>query len=212
MKERPILFSGPMVRAILEGRKTQTRRVVKPQPSQSHKVWHGAIDDQWAFTDHQQGEKGNVLNARCPYGTAGDLLWVRETFWTPGEIPNPPTDTGDYVKTPNGWAAVIYRADGNYEDGAWKPSIFMPRWASRITLCITNVRVEQVQNISAADAIAEGLTPRPDWPEPQWADAEAGWWRDPVSAFRSLWDHINGKRYPWDSNPWVWVIEFERIS
>ena len=223
--ERPILFSGPMVRAILAGAKTQTRRILKPQP---HLL--GGYDGGGCWIG-----KGHHLR-----WAVGDRLWVRETWspehkWAstkPSEIPN-----GDDI-----W----YWADGNPEDGDWakpKPSIYMPRWASRITLDVTGVRVERLQDISEADAIAEGIVyQKPtaddlDWyqsycqerdEDPATNPMEGVWIapgtrqgygmtktdRDreqwgPTAAFayRCTWDAINGPA-AWDANPWVAVIEF----
>lgn len=180
MKERPILFSGPMVRAILEGRKTQTRRVVKPQPA------------------HIPGI-GTVLNIdtitgrACPYGNPGDRLWVRETWahrrWMLGDAsPNPTT---------------VYRADGEDLKGCarWRPSIHMPRWASRIALEVVSVRVERLQDISEDDAKAEGVTIKGT----SRYDGEA---RD---AFEALWCSINGAD-SWEINPWCWCISFKVIK
>lgn len=174
MKERPILFSGAMVRAILEGRKTQTRRLVKPQPpstARSKKPWCSVED---------------LLKA-CPYGVAGDRLWVRETFAN------------------NGYE-LFYRADGvalppRMPSGPakWKPSIFMPRAACRLVLEVTAVRVERLQEISGGDAWAEGVS---DGPRPSLA----------IACYRRLWDSLNAKRAPWASNPWVWVLTFSRPS
>lgn len=133
MKERPILFSGPMVRAILEGRKTQTRRVVKPQPA--HIAGIGTVLN-----------IDTITGKACPYGKPGDRLWVRETW--------------DGVRLDGGGALVSYRADGDKpvtDDGRWHPSIHMPRWASRITLEVVSVRVERLQEISEEDAMAEGV-------------------------------------------------------
>lgn len=159
-RERPIMFSAPMVRAILAGRKTQTRRVVRFLPPRP-----------------------------CPYGVPGDRLWVRETWCADG------LDDG---------SAPLYhfRADGDHDpEATWRPSIFMPRTACRIVLDVTGVRIERVQDISEADAKAEGpeLLPDPMQDTPRR-------WRD---SYRTLWDSINGKRAPWDSNPWVWVVEFK---
>ncbi len=162
--ERPILFSGPMVRAILEGCKTQTRRVlrVQPEPSDSEKPIREAMCEPGWFTnmslingdvppermegDFPHEEYGHRWWS-CPYGKPGDRLWVRETFAPLIGGPQEP------------WNPTMYRADNlpEYERLTWKPSIFMPRWASRITLEITDVRVERLQEISAGDAIAEGL-------------------------------------------------------
>lgn len=189
MKERPILFSGPMVRAILEGRKTQTRRVVKPQPSEP--VTWGCI-----------GGKGFGFIAgdemlRCPYGVPGDRLWVRESFsydarwryewWQ---------ETGE---RPDIW----YWADGNPTDGDWtkpKPSIHMPRSASRITLEVKSVRVERLQDITPEDAEAEGI-------DEFMREKKLGGYY--TTAFSRLWESINGPG-SWEQNPWVWVIEFSK--
>lgn len=170
IKERPILFSGEMVRAILDGRKTQTRRVVK-----------GIALDWLApdmFTPRFVASPENDL---CQYGKVGDRLWVRETF-------QPYGDGYAYRATP----AIP-------ENHNWKPSIFMPRAASRITLEITNVRVERLNEISDKDAEAEGVE--------AWSNSG----NSPAWKFQCLWDRINGKKYPWSSNPWVWVIEFRKI-
>lgn len=172
MKERPILFSGPMVRAILGGRKTQTRRIVKT----------GTPDD-W--------------NA-CPYGVIGDHLWVRECFSKPYEL-------DIQAKCFTGF----YRATDAGRKVKWMPSIFMPRWASRIALEITNVRIERLQDISEADAQREG------W---DWSNHDVMQTYDPVTMdtarrwFQAKWDEINGKRAPWGSNPLVWLVEFKRME
>lgn len=203
MTEHPILFSGEMVRAILAGHKTQTRRIVKPQPgcewypTVSH--YHPTIIDRhgdeqpgaeiYGAADEREGRK-------FPYGKPGDRLWVRET-WVSGWMVNPNADW-DVVKSGKA-ADVMYLADAPHYVGykiKWRPSIFMRRAASRITLEVTAVRVERVQDISQDDAIAEGL------PCTVFARSE----------FVKLWETINGKRAPWASNPWVWVIEFQKID
>lgn len=201
MAERPILFSAPMVRALLNGSKTQTRRVVKPQPH------HGPVgqmvnlgDADWAMDD------GDLSGQwRCPYGVAGDRLWVKETYSGPHALRELP---------PREWLVgapfqpgIWYWADGNPTDGDWtrpKPSIHMPRWASRITLQITDVRVERLQDISEEDAVAEGVCGSGD-PEVWPPCAKA--------AYLDLWDEINGadEAKAWVSNPWVWVVAFERV-
>lgn len=190
-----------MVKAILEGRKTQTRRVIKPQPEQDN--FMGWIIDS-TRRDVKQGDAmwGEIDSSyrRCPYGQVGDRLWVRETFISGLGV-------GGYVKGYNPdinsdapTVDIIYRADDGPNErtaGPWKPSIFMPRWASRITLEITNVRVERVQGISGIDAIREGI--------PNGAYAV-----NPVKSFERLWDSINAKRgYGWDVNPWVFVVDFK---
>jgi hypothetical protein len=183
-KERPILFSGPMVRAILAGRKTQTRRIVKNQE------WYNLKGD---YGDRLRGVD------RCPYGHPGERLWVRETWFCATGEPGP--------------ALCHYQADGDRPEfkGLWKPSIHMFRWASRITLEITGVRVERLQDISEADAIAEGIAKHSD----QWIDYPAGksaaGWSDPRKSFTSLWQSINGGD-SWNANPWVWVVEFRKLE
>lgn len=212
MKERPILFSGPMVRAILEGRKTMTRRVVKLRYGAdvvvtNGQVWKPARVDYAGYVD-------------CPYGQVGDRLWVREAFSGPHCM-----DASDGCKAvpPSKWgdcSRIWYWADGNMTEGDWtrpRPSIHMPRWASRILLEIVAVRVERLQDISEADAQAEGV---------ERVVAGVGWRRycDPDSeevgvppcgdarrSFRSLWKFINGDE-SWNANPWVWVVEFKRVQ
>jgi hypothetical protein len=194
MEERPIIFSGEMVKAILDGRKTMTRRVVKPQPS-------GVNVDKLEYKDtpglKMTSARGGIIDfpENCPYGIPGDRLWVRETWWK------------DIL-----FGRVYYRAD--YHDGefkAWKPSIHMPRKYSRITLEITNVRVERLQEITSADAIKEGCSVDRFTP----GEYKSPWYdlTQPIAInnFSSLWDSLNGKKYPWSSNPWVWCLTFKRI-
>jgi hypothetical protein len=203
MTERPIPFKGEMVRAILDGRKTQTRRVMKVQPWPDSLVtvehYHPTVINRHG--DMQPGKEifgahwdDGEFGLRCPYGPPGDTLWVRET-WAP--LP------GCVVLN-----VAFYRADtiATPEDVRWRPSIHMPRWASRITLRITDIRVERLQDISEDDARAEGC-PYPA----EWAgkfvdrDETAKTW------FKSLWNKINGPG-AWDESPWVWVISFERAK
>lgn len=200
MKERPILFSAPMVRAILEGRKTQTRRIVK-HPIESHPVRHM---EGGAFFKCVNGEEWWV---KFPYGKPGDRLWVRETWraFKDNSLYEEPGTEVDYRATPASWAKG--------SDAPWKPSIHMPRWASRINLEITAVRVERLQDISAKDIIAEGAVDRPHVDR---------FGRNPVSAFDGKvyldllslwaagWESINGPG-SWGANPWVWVVEFKRL-
>lgn len=193
MKFIPILFSTPMVQAILEGRKTQTRRVVKPQPQ--GKMYKEHLRETYSDTDWG-------ATCKCPYGQPGDILWVRETF---GE------DADNSSK-------YFFKADfPNLKIPKWKPSIFMPKEASRIFLRVKSVRVEHLTVITPEDAIAEGIE---KVPTPHLTGVEFAWrdyghkdrlLSDPVASYRSLWDAING-RGSWDKNPWVWVIEFERIE
>lgn len=185
--DRPILFSGEMVRALLAGRKTQTRRVVKPQPGQSVRLAYARPDG--GFTWCLETGHGVSDRFACPYGTAGDRLWARETHyvWSAGNVDG----SGRYI---------AYRATDPHSPCTWTPSIHMPRWASRITLKITDVRVEQLQDIETADAEAEG------WPGPDERNSIASAY--PIGWYARLWDSINGKRAPWESNPWVWVVAF----
>lgn len=180
MKERPILFSGPMVRAILDGRKTQTRRIVKPQPTNDYVTFMPLSSELVGVTKHG-GPIDNRGWLHCPYGKTGDRLWVRET-WCP--------DVEPYT--------FRYKADGGEPLERWRPSIHMPRWASRITLEVVSVRVERLQDISEEDALAEGITL-----------VERG--TSPVDQFNKLWESINGPG-SWEANPWVWVVSFKRIE
>lgn len=212
MKERPILFSAPMVRAILDGSKTQTRRVVK-----HNLVVH---NDKMGVFDHKgvnyrvnmrNGDR-KTLTQFCPYGQPGDRLWVRET-WRAIETASATIydeDAGnteaDYKATPRD---VFFDCPVK-----WKPSIHMPRWASRITLEITAVRVERVQDISEKDARAEGVNPYMAGvgiiDPPMFAD-EYQYRPDYCTGFQCAWDEINAKRgIEFSTNPWVWVIEFKR--
>lgn len=206
MKQRPIIFNGEMVRAILDGRKMQTRRVVAKQPTTDLPVSTVAVEDRGiGFAE------GRVITQYCPYGQPGDLLYVREAFAQP------------YRRTDQ-HSGCIYRADGpeymaipKHQWGAeagWKPSIHMPKWAARIWLEVTAVRVERVQDISEDDARAEGITDggclNCGEHEPCGCDDPAP---DAVDAFIWLWNSINAKRgHGWDENPWVWVVSFKQVS
>jgi len=204
-----------MVRAILDDRKTQTRRTkhletVNENPDRWH-VWHPELGPDefgcFTFTDNIQGEKGVLMPVACPYGKAGDRLWVRETWAYCSKCAD---------RTPEVKDGVIYAADGDgfstchicnpktlEPDYRWRPSIFMPRWASRINLEITGIRVERVQNIAPLDCVAEGAS---EYDTLLSHDTH-------IDRFRHLWDSINEKRgYGWDANPWVWVIEFKRLQ
>lgn len=184
MKERPILFSTKMVKAILEGRKTQTRRVIKPQPND---IRESPFVKSGIETTH-----GYEIKLKHE---PGDRLWVRETWNVLDSDGCKPSDISPIKER------AIYKANGD-EYPFWRPSIFMPRWASRIALEVVNVRVERVQDISEEDAMHEGATPLlvdPDGGSCPYCEG-----------FRALWDSINAKRgYGWDANPWVWVVEFE---
>lgn len=247
LKERPILFNGDMVRALLDGRKTQTRRVIKQQPTVhvdhfrhvSRCAKTGRMD--WQACDkagkpvHAFKKKPCFVSeiAQCPYGQPGDRLWVRETHFVNGMV----CDDEPYPE-------VTYRADplpcweGEEQDIRWTPSIFMPRWASRITLEIVSVRVERLQDISENDAQNEGAfftdygrqcfhygAPRDVGQCPAAEEhhpKRAGWSMHPTTsheqclltartAFANLWGAINGTE-SWEANPWVWVVEFKRVE
>jgi hypothetical protein len=236
VRERPILFSGPMVRAILEGRKTQTRRVMMPQPNVAPHVctardlasWRKRQSDPivacWFVGEQPEGANLDWLMKRSPYGVVGDRLWVRETWSCPRQI------GGSFVREKR-----MYKADElspwlDYSSVVWKPSIHMPRQFSRITLEITAVRVERLQSISDDDAHTEGmehLFESERWHRPDckpWHEVrnDAGVCIEPAGctcgnysdaqSFRFLWDSINAKRgYGWDVNPWVWVLSFQRV-
>jgi hypothetical protein len=226
VRERPLLMSGEMVRAILDGRKTQTRRIMKPQPLWSDRLdcwlWdrkgRGMEKPADAVNDPPYGFSPHNWLDLCPYGAPGDRLWVRETWCRYG-------------------ASVIYRANysgdltpiGDLIGGPWKPSIHMPRWASRLTLEITDVRVQRVQEITDSDALAEGVTreylpPDPDSFHPPGSygfvchpgevGTDAKIWRTPQEAFASLWDSRNAKRpgCRWADSPWVWARTFRRVE
>lgn len=220
MKERQILFSGAMVRALLDGRKTQTRRVVKPQPPASTRdvfTFHhpDPRTHYWAF----DGDALTDWAQPCPYGDVGDRLYVRET-WQHSNHPFGPYDEdclvfyrADYLDDPLG-PDLERSADGIRRE--WRPSIHMPRAASRITLEVTGVRVERLQSISDEDARAEGTSCYVcDRALDGHGDADCHCFHRQASAsdFRILWDSLNAARgYGWDINPWVWVVEFERIE
>ena len=219
MKARPILFSGPMIRALLAGTKTQTRRVVKPQPYVAN-VIDGTT--YWNVSGQVGGRimLGQDFIASCPYGQPGDLLWVRETF----RIGNDVGENWDDSSEP-GDLHVIYEdgaRDYNVPIDYWNdiprnarevhnsentpehwisygpiPSIFMPRWASRLTLLITEVRVQRLQDINAEDCWAEGMPFSPDV--------------NPIHDYEETWESINGAG-SWDANPWCWALSFEVIK
>lgn len=215
--ERPILFSGPMVRAILDGTKTQTRRLVKPRGG-----W--TIDERddgtlWPMDPTWSSGDAHDPWWPCPFGEPGDRLWVRETHAVlcrladpvcPCEAPPPAPGANHCVEyradteaaRPGGWDA----APDDAEAAKWKPSIHMPRWASRITLEVTGVRVERLQDITEKDAREEGVAPAP------FCKAGRATGLEHVEAFEDLWDTINGKRATWASNPWVWVVGFRRVT
>ncbi|PSS49944.1 morphogenetic protein [Enterobacter sp. FS01] len=196
MTERGMIFNGEMVRAILNGRKTQTRRPVK----------FPVIDKNMGCElagNELAGElaAGNYWNS--PFGKPGDRIWVRETFST---VPD--------HDEPAGCSALLYAADGNGPYGKWTPSIHMPRWASRITLEVTNVGVQRIRSISQNDAVREGLIKLPATGRyclNQGHQYFGGASHDAREVFSWLWTSIYGDD-SWQANPWVWVIEFKRIE
>lgn len=226
IKERPILFSIQMVLALLERRKTQTRRVVKPQPpfGCSYEI-NGARSHALCFQTEYGTKTAEAVwvnptakstdhRLPCPYGHPGDRIWVKETHFSWGKwVRNGRTKTGKpawrfKALAPNE-RKVLYVAGEpialpekiKRTDIAWhkRPSIFMPRWASRITLELTSVKVERLGDISHKDALAEGV-------EYDVSNLDGS----PLARFKKLWESINGKG-SWDKNPWVWKIEFKRL-
>lgn len=242
--ERPILFSGAMVCAILSGQKTVTRRVVREQPPEwtpEDAVGRCADDGRWEIVSTGIGPREHLENGwsgekllpytiymhgfRCPYGAPGDRLWVRETWYDDAPGDNDPKKV-DYRATHDcrSWeAGCACHGDGG--GSLWRPSIHMPRIASRLTLAVTDVRVERLHAITPEDAQREGVEHY--WHALNESDARTfgnRWteyavrygyektapdWR---GAFASLWDQINGKRAPWASNPWVWRVAFARVT
>jgi hypothetical protein len=227
VKERPVPFGGPMVQAVLAGRKTMARWIVKPQPPEGYHKWGAMMGEyaHWTLTP-RQGEKGDPIHRKCPYGEPGDRLWVRETWAVPvnflGGIHYPRMAEGE---------PVVYRADcETLPDGygsRWRASTRMFRWASRINLEITSIRVERLQDISEEDARAEGVPPNwvfdnlMEWSPEEDGFLPAGWEKlhpdggpyhwTAREAFATWWDAINGKG-SWEANPWVWAISLRRLS
>lgn len=226
--ERGMIFNAEMVRALLSGRKTQTRRIMKPQPEPCPRGGHwwpsNVFKTMLHVEDEMQNGKGGwggLVGDACPFGAVGDRIWVRETWGVVSHafsddglmidwVPDRPATAIHEMPFGNGYYSgyAIYAADGDftwgdddgYEDGCscWKPSIHMPRAASRILLEITDVRVERLRSMSQDDARAEGVIAAS-------GPMEAG------LAFRELWDSIYGEE-SWKANPWVWVIKFKRIE
>lgn len=246
MAEKPILFSGPMVRAILDGRKTQTRRVVKPKHEGGVIT---SLNPDGLPIESWGGGKGfaavGMEVRESPYGKPGDQLWVRETFATSGEKDSGGSPTRRVAYQADGWAGYVYAPQpphrhghilksecptsdeigecfglGRY-GGKWRPSIHLPRWASRIQLEVTGVRVERLQDITPDDAWAEGI-----WHASEEFRRQVCQMRDSAESlrqlrletFQELWNSINGKPrddgedISWSANPWVWVVEFKQLA
>jgi len=207
MTERPILFNEWSVRAVLNGRKTQTRRVVKPQPqvSEEFSTWTGR--KKWGdavvkFTEHNYASLYSFeesIAKHCPYGVPSDRLWVRETWLTDHQF-----DDLKPSEIPRHLATLWYQADNAPIPpcmGKTRPSIHMCRWMSRITLEVTDVRVERIQDITRSDILAEGL---------DIAHLSGG---EFLHRWIDLWDSINADRgYGWDVNPWVWAVTFKVLE
>jgi hypothetical protein len=237
-KERPILFSGPMVRALLDGSKTQTRRILKRAVGPSLSVdcdESGVAELSWLHGDgpgHEVHER--IQQVQCPYGVPGDRLWVRETHAEVFEIDIPagrpvgPIGTSGSPARPDWKSRYVYAADGPMPNVQWHhvgdsqlvrwtPSIHMPRAASRITLDVTDVRVERLQEISEVDAAAEGVESLRNEGE-YWkhylestASCDALICLSARESFRTLWDSLAAPGADWQTNPWLWVVEFKRI-
>lgn len=213
MKERPILMNGAMVRAILEGRKTQTRRIVKNVSGHPQLLRDGSTRIVDCIRDVDGGPSALMYAPNnwecCPYGVPGDRLWIRETFCTVDDREHGGNLWYDYRATPRYSAShpAGWDNEPDHPDALkWTPSIHMPRAASRITLEIIGVRVERLNDISEIDAIAEG-TPGGHGAIPRYTYAAA----TPVEQYRWLWESINGAG-SWNVNPWVWCIDFKRVK
>lgn len=210
--ERPILFSAPMVRALLDGRKTQTRRVLKLPASLAGADLASAYPDDALWGAFGNGGMKVMLGEemrrlRCPYGQPVDTLWVREA-WAHCVLSRDNCDEYHSVSVEVGKGThVAFAADPRVEiSGRWRPSIHMPRWASRLTLRIVSVRAERLQDITEGDAIEEGCSSTPLALRVSADEMETA-----CEQFRRLWDEINGHRAPWASNPWVWRVNFEVV-
>lgn len=228
-RERPILFSGSMVRAILDGRKTQTRRVIKPQPPEGMTVARCPYSATgWACCELRDGACWGCHcrdTRRCPCGFPGERLWVREVHWFRQSDGITCYDDASLTTHPSSMIGAKHYPCRQPPEDDWpnnaaqygfvrRVSIHMPRWASRITLEVTGVRVERLQDISEADARAEGIA---DGGCLACGDSEPCLCENPQpdarDSFAHLWDDINAKRgFSWASNPWVWVIEFQRVG
>ncbi|MCX2201504.1 hypothetical protein LDO48_16535 [Pantoea agglomerans] len=220
MRERPILFNADMVGAVLDGRKTQTRRIIQSPAKNMQASGHKVIEyrepgDKW-YGEHvfsMRNQSGTWCDytkeqflAKCPFGAVGDRLWVRETF----RVHSRATDVATLVykaSEQQSWTQQTHRVPIEKCNkpavvDTWTPSIHMPRWASRITLEITGVRVERLRDLSEEDAKSEGVIPPAGGVLPGWEHR---------INFRDLWMSIYGADN-WEANPWVWVVEFKRVE
>ncbi|MEE8956040.1 morphogenetic protein [Klebsiella pneumoniae] len=211
MKERGMIFNSEMVLAILDGRKTQTRRPIKWKQTRFTEIGEREDGSKWPWSE--DAEHACDFWHPCPFGAVGDRIWVRETFCTVDDTQYGGGKWVDYRATPKfeashpaGWDC----APNDAEALKWRPSIHMPRWASRILLEITDVRVERLNAISQEDAQAEGLE-LTGW-RPTYSDPDSGGEvMTPYDNFAELWSSIYGDE-SWQANPWVWVIEFKRVE
>lgn len=236
IREKGLIFNSEMVRAILDGRKTQTRRIMKVQPENSELGLRRVVESKngiddgkyfWSQSD-ATGLKSRSKPFACPFGTVGDRIWVREAF----RVHSRATDVATLVykaSERNSWTEQTHRVpvavcNKPATPEKWTPSLHMPRWASRILLEITDVRVERLNAISPEDAESEGLERTnftgfgdepglPSYPEPDvYFDPLKKQWKEyPPEAFAGLWESIYGEG-SWQANPWVWVIEFKRVE
>ncbi|EEJ0059556.1 hypothetical protein YG08_002226 [Salmonella enterica subsp. enterica] len=211
MKERGMIFNGEMVRAILDGRKTQTRRPIKWKQTRFTEMAERDDGSLWPWAE--DCERGGDIWFACPFGEVGDRIWLRETF----RVHSRATDVATLVyraSVRNSWTEQTHRVpvavcNKPATPEKWTPSIHMPRWASRLLLEITNVRVERLNNISYDDAISEGI-------KQEWTCIDPGLGlyaheNDVQDDYETLWKSIYGEE-SWDANPWVWVIEFKRVE
>ncbi len=201
MKERGMIFNAEMVRALLDGRKTQTRRPIKWKKTRFTEIGEREDGSNWPWSE--DAEHACDFWHPCPFGAVGDRIWVRET-WARYNIDQNSYDIAYRATTPADWP----------EEGRWRPSIHMPRWASRITLEITNVGVQRLQSISPNDAAREGLVKLPATGRyciNQGDQYFGGASHDAREVFSWLWESIYGAD-SWKANPWVWVIEFKVVN
>lgn len=222
MKEIPILFSTPMVQAELEGRKTKTRRTagldtLNKDPNDWQFEWAEPMRNLWTFTQKSslneeslRDKTFNQFQTKCPYGQPGDLLWVRETLYQNGELGLEYVANKEYIDE-----AIIPDDYGPY-GGSYSfrniPAIHMPKWAARIWLQITNIRVERLQDITEEDAQAEGMEKMDDSPFPyKLYSSNTASCADAKTSFKFLWQNINGQE-SWDANPFVWCVSFKVLS